>query len=65
MARPAKWVLNILIPFIALGFGRELVNVISHAPLVGTGRWSSFLIGGAVFVPLWSAARRYVRGPVE
>ena len=64
LIRLAKWGLNFILPFIAFSFGRELMLIISHASIAAT-RWSSFLIGAAMFVPLWSVARRYIRAPVE
>lgn len=64
LVRLAKWVLNFILPFVAVGFGRELIVVISRASITGT-RWSSFLIGGAIFVPLWILGRRYIGASVE
>jgi hypothetical protein len=56
--RVAKWALNLVLPFIAIGFSRELIITISHAFIEST-RWSSCLVGGVMFVPLWFVARRY------
>jgi hypothetical protein len=64
LIRVAKWILNLILPFIAIGFSRELMVTISHASIDST-RWSSFVIGGVVFVPLWFVARRYIGTPVE
>jgi hypothetical protein len=64
LIRPSKWALNFIVPFIAVGFGRELIVIISHASIAST-RWPSVLIGGAVFVPLWAVARRQIPVAVE
>ena len=64
LMRVAKWALNFILPFVAVGFGRELMAVISHSSITTT-RWSSFLIGGVMFVPIWFVARRYIEAPAE
>jgi hypothetical protein len=64
LMRVAKWTLNLILPFIAIGFSRELMVTLSYASIDST-RWSSFVIGGVVFVPLWFATRRYIGTSVE
>lgn len=62
--RVVKWTLNLVLPLIAIGFSRELIVTISHASIEST-RWSSCLVGGVMFVPLWSVARRYFGTQME
>jgi hypothetical protein len=65
IARIAKWMLNLSVPFIAFGFGRALIlMLVSHSSLDAPG-WSAFFIGCALFVPVWFVLRRLMRRPVD
>ncbi len=54
----ARLLVNILLPFIAVGFGSETWCVLRSVSLLAP-RWSAFLLGGAVFVPVWFVGSRF------
>ncbi len=55
----ARLTFNVLLPFIAAGFGAEAWRVLRSASLA-TNRWPAFLLAGAVFVPVWFIGSRFV-----
>lgn len=64
LIRVATWMLNIALPFIAGGFGLEVIRTLSEAS-IRSARWAFFLLGGALFIPFWLMTRRYVRSTVN
>jgi hypothetical protein len=53
----ARFVLNLLLPFLAVGFGREAWRVVRSITLTAP-RPSAFLLGAGGFIPLWFVGQR-------
>lgn len=56
LAKILLWLTNLLLPFVAAGFGATARRVVAGASL-HSARWSWFLIGAAAFVPVWFVGR--------
>ena len=55
-AKIAMVVLNLLLPFLSIGFGAEAWRIMRGISPVAP-RWSAFLLGVVVFIPLWFVGR--------
>ena len=53
----ARIALNLALPFIAIGFGAQ-VRKIAHGLSLSNSRWSAFLLGIVVFIPVWFVGQR-------
>jgi hypothetical protein len=62
LIRVSKWLLNFSLPFVAAGFGLEVIRTLTGGlDQIRSEHWVSFLLGGALFIPFWLVTHRYVR----
>lgn len=56
LAKMLLWLTNLMLPFVAAGFGATAWRIVTGASL-NSARWWSFLLGAVAFVPVWLVGR--------